>query len=109
MPQPLKNYLNGHTEEELQKRHEGRCIEASSECLCYVDGYTDGTKDTLAMVMREIEELSVFQGETDFEDGGDSEYADRRMAVDAARTNGQHEMKQSILSTLKQKLSGNGE
>jgi hypothetical protein len=56
--------------------------------------------EVLKIVIRKIEEIETFEPEDNFVDGGDSEYASRRLAVDNSRRWGEIKIKTDILQLL---------
>lgn len=56
--------------------------------------------EVLKVVIRKIEEIETFEPEDDFIDGGDMEYASRRLAVDNSRRWGEIKIKTDILQLL---------
>lgn len=58
------------------------------------------TDEVLKVVIRKIEEIETFEPEDYFVDGGDMEYASRRLAVDNSRRWGEIKIKTDILQLL---------
>lgn len=107
MKQQIENIIKKNLpkiQEHICGFNDGECV-----CNCFQEALSQINPSKIAdevlkvvveNIKEEINKIKVFEVETNFEDGGDSEYADRRIAVDNSRRRGQSEMQSKVLQLL---------